>query len=71
LGFRYTLRLPDGSDAGEVEYPDGGVQAGDVIRIDDNQRMRVVAAVQVEIAAEFIDGAVYAVLEVEPVDRPS
>ena len=66
MGFRYTLRLPDGTDAGEVEYPDASVQAGDVIRVDGNQKMRVLAAVPVELAAEFVDGATYGARVVEP-----
>jgi hypothetical protein len=66
VGFRYALRLADGTDAGEVEYPDGSVQAGDVIRADGNQKLRVLAVVPVELAAEFVDGAVYGALVVEP-----
>ena len=66
MGFLYTLRLSDGSDAGEVEYPDGGVQAGDEIRVSGNRKMRVLSVIPTEVAGEFVDGATYAVLEVEP-----
>jgi hypothetical protein len=66
VGFRYTLRLVDGTDAGEGEYADTSVEAGDVIRVDGNRRMRVLAIVPVELAGEFVDGPIYGVLEVEP-----
>ena len=49
--------------------PHSGYQpdAGDEIRIDGNQVVRVRAVIQVELAEEFVDGALYGVLEVEPV----
>ena len=37
MAFKYALRFPDGNDAGEAEYPDGSVQAGDEIRVDGNR----------------------------------
>jgi hypothetical protein len=67
MGYLYRLTYTDGDDAGEVEYPDGGVQAGDEIRIEGNRRMRVRSVIPVERAGEFVDGAAYAVLEIEPV----
>lgn len=66
MAFRYQLRLADGEDAGEVQFADGGVQAGDEIRVSGNRQMRVLAVIPVELASEFVDGPVYAVLEVEP-----
>jgi hypothetical protein len=66
VGFLYALRLSDGSDAGEASYA-YGVNPGDEIRVEGNQRMRVLSVIPAELAAEFVDGAVYAVLEVEPV----
>jgi hypothetical protein len=65
-GFRYALRWADGDDAGTAEYPDGGEQAGDEIRIDGNRLVRVRSVIPVELAAEFIDGTVYRTLEIEP-----
>jgi hypothetical protein len=65
MGFKYTLRLPDGDDAGEAEFG-YQPQAGDEIRINGNQRVRVTAVIPVELAAEFVDGAVYSTLEIEP-----
>ena len=66
MGFRYALRWADGDDAGTAEYPDDGIQAGDEIRIDGNQLVRVRAVIPVELAAEFVDGALYGTLEIEP-----
>lgn len=66
MGFRYALRWADGDDAGTAEYPDGGIQAGDEIRINGNRLVHVRAVIPVELAAEFIDGAAYGTLEIEP-----
>ncbi len=57
VGFRYALRWADGDNAGTAEYPDDGIQAGDEIRINGNQRVRVRAVIPVELAAEFVDDA--------------
>jgi hypothetical protein len=65
VGFLYRLTYPDGSDAGTAEYA-YGVNPGDEIRIEGNRRMRVLSVIPSELAAEFVDGAAYAVLEVEP-----
>jgi hypothetical protein len=70
VGFRYTLRLADGTDAGEVEYADTTIATGDVIRVDGNHKMLVRAVVPIEWSAEFVDGAVCGVLEVEPYGVP-
>jgi hypothetical protein len=66
VGFRYALRWADGDDAGEAEYPDGVIQVGEQIRINGNQLVRVRAVIPVELAAEFVDGALYGTLEIEP-----
>jgi hypothetical protein len=66
LGYRYQLRTRDGGDSGEVEYPDGGIKAGDEIRIAGNVRMRVHAVVPVELVEEFVDRTLYGILEVGP-----
>jgi hypothetical protein len=62
-----ALRLADGDGPGEAEF---GYQpkAGDEIRINRNRLVRVRAVIPVELAAEFVDGAVYVTLEVEPVE---
>ena len=64
--FPYALRLADGTDAGEAEYADTNVQAGDMIRVDGNRKMHVLAVIPLEVATEFVDDAIYGVLEVEP-----
>jgi hypothetical protein len=67
MAFRYQLRLSDhGEDAGEAQFADGGVQAGDEIIVSGNREMRVLAVIPVELAAEFVDSPIYGVLEVEP-----
>ena len=67
MGFRYTLRFADGDDAGTVEYPGGAIQVGDEVRIDGNRLVRVRAVIPVELAGEFVDGALYDTLEIEAV----
>ena len=67
MGFKYQLLWADGDDAGDAEYPDGSIQVGEQIRINGNQLVRVRAVIPVELAAEFVDGAVYSTLEIEPV----
>ena len=66
MGFLYTLRLSDGSDAGEYETADPGLQPGDEIRADGNRRLRVLAVIPVAIISEFVDRPMYGALEVEP-----
>lgn len=68
MASRYVLRWPDGDDAGEFERLDGPVQVGDVIPIDGDQRVRVLGVISIERMSEFVDGAAYGVLEVEPVE---
>jgi hypothetical protein len=64
---RYALRFADGDDAGEIEYPDGSISPGDEIPIEGNRLVRVTAVLPVELAGEFVDGALYGTLEVEPI----
>jgi hypothetical protein len=52
MGFKYQLRWADGEQ----------------IRINGNQLVRVRAVIPVKLAAEFVDGAVYGTLEIEPVE---
>ena len=66
MAFKYTLRLSDSADAGEAEFG-YRPEAGDEIRIDGNQLVRVRSVIPVELAAEFVDGAGYGTLEIEPV----
>jgi hypothetical protein len=66
VSFRYTLRLSDGSDAGEYETADQSVQPGDEIRTDGNRRLRVLAVIPVAVISEFVDRPMYGALEVEP-----
>jgi hypothetical protein len=40
---------------------------GEQIRINANQLVRVRAVIPVELAAEFVDSALYSTLEIEPV----
>ena len=70
MGFRYQLRWADGDDAGEAEYPDGGIEAGDEIRINGNRLVRVRAVIPVELAAEFVDGASTAHSRSKPMNAP-
>ncbi len=66
--FRYTLRTPDGGDAGEVVLGQSP-NPGEEIRIAGNRLMLVRAVVSSERIEEFVDWkVVYGALEVEPVD---
>ena len=67
MSFRYTLRLDDGGDAGEVEL-NQTANAGEEIRISGNRRMLVRVVVPTERLAEFVDRPIYGILEVEPID---
>jgi hypothetical protein len=67
MGFRYQLRLADGSNMGEAQFPDSAIRAGEQIRVDNNQLVRVLAVIDVDTIGEFVDGAVYGILEIEPV----
>jgi hypothetical protein len=71
VGFLYRLTYTDGEDAGEAELPASSIRIGDEIRIDSNALVRVTKVVPVERIGEFVDGAVYGLLEVEPVDPSS
>ncbi len=68
MPFRYTLRLSDGSDAGEAEL-DQQPKVGEEIRINGNRLMIVRAIVPVERIEEFLDRPIYGILEVEPLRR--
>jgi hypothetical protein len=59
---------PDAADATTRADPrsERGVQPGDEIRAAGNRRMRLRSVIPTELAGEFVDGAVYAVLEIEP-----
>jgi hypothetical protein len=68
MPFRYTLRLADGSDAGEVVLGQSP-NPGDVIRISGNRLMLVRAVIPLERVEEFVDQPIYGALEVEPIRR--
>jgi hypothetical protein len=71
MGFRYMLKLPDGTDAREVEYADTTVEAGDKIVVDSNRTLHMLAviSISVELAGEFVDRPLHWVLEAELVGR--
>jgi hypothetical protein len=68
MAFRYTLRLEDGSDAGEVALAQPA-NAGEELRVTGNVRARVRAVVPVETVEEFVDHPLYGFLEVEWLDE--
>jgi hypothetical protein len=67
MAFRYTLRLADGSDAGEITL-DEPAAVGDEIHVTGDARARVLAVVPVETVEEFVDHPLYGFLEVEWLD---
>jgi hypothetical protein len=66
VAFRYALRLPDGSDVGEVERADASVKVGDVIFVGGGRPALVLAVVPIARIEEFVDHPVYAMLAVKP-----
>ena len=65
--FRFELRLADGDDAGSFDNSAADWKVGDTLIADGNRRYRVTAVLAPERLAEFVDGALNGVLEVEPV----
>ena len=41
MAFKYRLRYPDGTDAGEASYGDTSIEAGAEIVVSGNRRLRV------------------------------
>ncbi len=71
MGSRYRLTYVNGDDAGDAELPDSVVvRIGDEVHTDNNEVVRVTKVVLIERIAEFVDGAIYGLLEVELADRP-
>jgi hypothetical protein len=64
MGFRYELRAPDGTDAGQGEYG-FAPQPGDEIYIGA-RRMLVTAVVPVERMQEHVTRPLYGILEIQP-----
>ena len=67
MSCRYTLRLKDGSDAGEVtlEQP---ATVGDSIQVSGGVRARVRAVVRVKIIEEFVENPHYGIFEIDWLD---
>lgn len=65
--FRFELRLADGDDAGTFETSSSDWKVGNTLIADGNRRYKVTAIIPLERIAEFVDGALNGVLEVEPV----
>ncbi len=65
LGFRYQLATSEGEVFDQAEYAFEPL-VGDVVRVGGNRRMLVTGYVRSERIAEFIDDAIYGLLEVEP-----
>ena len=66
MGFKFELKTVDGDDAGPFEIAVPNWQTGDTLIAAGNVRYRVVSVIPGEQVAEFVDGALYSVLEVEP-----
>jgi hypothetical protein len=58
--------MADGDDAGTFETSSSDWKVGDTVIADGNRRYKVTAVVPLEKIAEFVDGALNGVLEVEP-----
>jgi hypothetical protein len=67
VGFSYELRCHDGDDAGTFETNLSDWDVGDTFRADGNRHLRITAIIPAELVAEFIEGPVRGVWEVEPV----
>jgi hypothetical protein len=64
MAFRYTLRLADGNDAGEVELA-YQPEPGDTIRLEGNKPALVRAVVPHARISEFVDRPLYGAIVVE------
>ncbi len=66
MGFKFALISTDGEifDSFETAVPDWSV--GDTVIAAGNVHYKVVSVIPVELAAEFVDGPLNGVLEVEP-----
>ena len=66
MPFRFAVISRDGDvfDSFESSVPDWNV--GDPVILAGNRRYRVTGTIPVDRIAEFVDGPVYGVLEVEP-----
>ncbi len=67
MAYRFKLKYPDGTDAGEAAYGDTSIQAGSEIIVSGNRRLRVRAVLPAHVANEFADGDLAGLLVVEPV----
>ena len=54
MTFRYTLRLSDGTDVGEVSLKQPA-SVGDTLHVNETRRMRVRVVVPTERIEEFVD----------------
>jgi hypothetical protein len=66
MAFKFELKLPNGDDAGTLVSNEWNWRPGDEIRAHGNKRYRITAVVPLPVIGEFVDGATYALLEVEP-----
>lgn len=66
MGFKFALVSTEGEvfDSFETAVPDW--TTGDTVIAAGNVHYRVLSVVPVELAAEFVDGPLNGVLEVEP-----
>ena len=65
MAYKFALVSPEGEVFDSFETSEGNWKTGDVV-IDGNLHWRVVSVIPEALAAEFVDDAVYGVLEVEP-----
>ena len=65
MGFSYELKYPDGGDAGTFETNLSDWAVGDTFRADGNRQLRITSIIPAELVAEFIEGPVRGVWEVE------
>jgi hypothetical protein len=68
MSFRYTLRLTDGSDAGEIEL-EQPASVGETVHVSETRRMGVHVVFPTERIEEFVDAPRFGFLVVEELNE--
>ena len=66
MAFRFAVTSPDGHIFETFESAVPNWDVGDTVRLAGDRPFRDTATIAVETMSEFVDDAVYGVLEVEP-----
>ena len=68
MAFKFAATSRDGDIFETFESAVPNWNVGDTVRLAGNRPFRVTATIPIEKMSEFVDDALYGVLEVEPVE---